>query len=295
MISFRDTTSALAVRMRNTPPPSLGSREVRTIPKPQPKRRLKESSLSEHIKNRDLRWLQAQQQSAATPDSRIASPVVDTGAQPSTFVSLNDIAGAPAAEKLWPYPMPGRIYPRPLPSGLMTANEPAAAENLRRSSTFAQALNEEETTSIVADIVMTRSDPENIAPDVTTSSPKQNTDSPAPAEPPATPSDHVRIENHGGEFLLAPVATPQDNPPRFGGKMIVMILQRGLESARGNLEITFNLGHTCYLCIARWAKRKSSPICGTKCLSVVRLLSHPQSPIQYTKRRSGTGRISLFR
>ncbi|KAG1848339.1 hypothetical protein DFJ58DRAFT_796609 [Suillus subalutaceus] len=138
-------------------PPSVGSREVRTIPKPQPKRRLKPegSSLSEHIKNRDLQWFKAQQPPAA---------------QPGTLVLLNNVVVAPTAEKSKPSRVPGRIYPRPPPSELMTTNQPTAAGTIHRSN--------------------------GLQPDNT---PRDSDIHPsAPTKPPATPSDYVGVKK--GDF-----------------------------------------------------------------------------------------------
>ncbi|KAG2340696.1 hypothetical protein BDR05DRAFT_950229 [Suillus weaverae] len=225
-------------------PPSVGSRQVRTIAKPQPKRRLKPegSSLSEHIKNRDLQWLKAQQRAAAQPDM---------------LVLLNDVPGVPAAEKSKPSRMSGRIYPRPPPSELMTTNQPSAAEIIYRLSTFAQAPapvdvkqpNEEKIMPAVTDIAMSDPQPENM--------PRGSEIHPsALMKPPVTPSGHVGVKGHGGEFSPCPVITPQVNFSRFGGKMAVMIYRRGLGSVRETLDITFNLDDLRYSHIARWAKLK---------------------------------------
>lgn len=238
-------------------PPSVGSREVRAIPKLQPKRRLKPegSSLSEHIKNRDLQCLKVQQTVAAC-DSKIANPVVDPAAQPGTLVLLNNsVVGAPAAEKSKPSRMPGRIYPRPPPSELMAANQSTAVETIHRSSTFTQAPapvevkqpNEEKITSAVTDIATSDPQPENM--------PRDSEIHPsAPTKSLATSSDHVGAKK--GEVLSCPVTTPQPNSPRFGGEMVVMIYWRGLGSGRKTLNITFNLDDSRPSHIARWAKSK---------------------------------------
>ncbi|KAG1895459.1 uncharacterized protein F5891DRAFT_667903 [Suillus fuscotomentosus] len=267
------TTSTLCSAV---PPTNAGSREVRAIPKPRPKRRLKPEgpSIPEHIKNRDLQWFKAQlEQLAAARNSKIASPVADpTG----TFVLLNNAAGAPAAEKPKPSRMPGRIYPRPSLSGPMTANQPTAAEIIYQTSTFARVpapvdikrSNGERITPAVTDINMSDSQlenvprdpekhpssaPENVAPNVTMSSLKQTTDFLASTKPPGTPSNHLVVKQ--GEFQSYPVTTPQVNSPRFGGQMVMMIYWRGLASALETLNITFNLD-SHYSQIAQWAKSK---------------------------------------
>lgn len=250
--------------------PSVGSREVRTIPKPQPKRQLEleRSSLSEHIKNRDLQWFKAQQ--AAARNSNIASPVVDPAAQPGTLVLLNDVAEVPAAEKLKPSRMPGRRYPRPPPSGLITTSQPAAAEIIHRSSTLTRAPapvdirqpNEEKIVRAVADLTISDPQPENtprdsethpsdapenIALDVTTSSLKKNTVLMAPKKPPATPSGHVGVDKR--EFLQA-------NFTRFGGNISIIKYLRGLGPARKTPNITLNFSDSQYFHIAQWTKSK---------------------------------------
>ncbi|KAG1842919.1 hypothetical protein C8R48DRAFT_35797 [Suillus tomentosus] len=182
--------------------------------------------------------------------------------------------------------MPGRIPPRPASTELTTINEPAAPANAVdlintlpsseiSAPTVAKELNEEEITSDVVDVVMTDlptenvpqgsetlllGTPGNVAPELTTPSPKQNTDSPAPRQPLAISPD-VRAESHGDEISLPPVdnTCPQVACARFGGEMAVMMFRQGLESPRGTINLTFDLDHTLYLQIARWAKRKLSP------------------------------------
>ncbi|KAG2131380.1 hypothetical protein DEU56DRAFT_981945, partial [Suillus clintonianus] len=244
----------------DTLPPGVGSREVRTIPKPLPKRRLKESSLSEHIKNRDLQWFKAHQQPAAARDTNIASPVVDPAAQAGMLVVLNGVAEAPATDKLRPSCMPEKTPPRSLPSGLMTAIEPTVVKTTHRSSTFAQVPepvdvkqpNEEKIISTATGVATSYPQPQIMPRDseIHPSGPTKNTDSPAPTEPPATPSDQVGVR----DFSLSPVAIPQVKLRRFGGDMAVMMYRRG--SARGTFEVTFNLNDIRYLQVARWVKRK---------------------------------------
>jgi hypothetical protein len=338
-------------------PPNVGSQEVRTIPKPQPKRRPERSSLPEHIKNRDLQWFESQQpaasrdsrevrtipklqpkripegsllpehiksrdlqlfkaqQLAAAHDSKIASPVVDPAAQPGTLVLLN-VVGGPAVEKSKPSRMPGRTYPRPPPRELMTANQPTVAEPVYWSSTPARTpapivkqpneASDPRSETIPRDSEIHSSGaPENIAPDVTTFSLKQNTEFLAQTEPPATPSDHVGVKNHASELPPCPLITPPANFSRFGGEMEVMIYRQGLGSARETIDITFNLNGSFYSPIARWAKLRrtkssltsyvtffSCPYSnlavsqrfGRMHLCVVRLLSSPESPLQSTRR-----------
>ncbi|KAG2053323.1 hypothetical protein BDR06DRAFT_461670 [Suillus hirtellus] len=171
--------------------------------------------------------------------------------------------------------MPG-IYPRPSPSGPMTANQPTAAEIIYQTSTFARVpapvdikrSNEERTTPAVTDTIMSDLQPENvprdlekhpssapgnIAPNVTMSSLKQTTDFLVSTKPPGTPSNHLVVKQ--GKFQSYPVTTPQVNSPRFGGQMVMMIYWRGLASALETLSITFNLD-SHYSQIAQWAKSK---------------------------------------
>lgn len=253
----------------------------RILPKPQPKRQSVASSLSEHLKHRDLEWFKANHQHAAAPDSKPLSPA----APPSALKFSNDVT-EPPVEKIRPSRMPGRIPPRPASTELTTINEPAAPANavdLTNTLTFseisaptvAKELNEEEITSDVVDVVMTDlptengpqgsetlllGTPGNVAPELTMPSPNQNTDSPAPRQPLAISSD-VRAESHGDEISLPPVdnTCPQGACARFGGEMAVMMFRQGLESPRGTINLTFDLDHTLYLQIARWAKRKLSP------------------------------------
>lgn len=288
---------------------SPGSASVpRILPKPQPKRQSVASSLSEHLKHRDLEWCKAQYQAAAAPDSKLESPA----APPGVLKSSNH-ATEPPAEKIRPSRMPRRIPPRPVSSELTTANEPAAPVNVVDLSstlpfneisapTGAKELNEEIISSI-ADVVMNDPQaesvprgsetlplgtPDNVAPELTTPSPKPNTDFPAPRQPPAIFSD-VGVESHGDDLSLPPVdnARPQAACPRFGGEMAVMMFRQGLESPRGTISLTFDLDHTLYLQIARWAKRKSSPtdleqsVCVSfACYHLPSLLSNPLEDYQ---------------
>lgn len=235
------------------------STEVGTIPKLQPKRRPEGSLLPERIKNRDLERFKAQQLAAAH-NSKIASPVVDPVAQPGPLVLLNDVAGAPAAEKSKPSRMQGRTYTRPPPSG-MTANQPTTTEAIYQSSTPApiddkqpNEVNEPQPENIPRDSgIHPAGVPENIAPDVTTSSLEQNTNSPARTEPPVTPSNQVGVKNHGCKLPSCLAITPQTIFSRFGGEMIY---RQGLESAREKIDIAFSLDDLHYSPIALWAKMR---------------------------------------
>ncbi|KAG1718958.1 hypothetical protein EDB19DRAFT_1789383 [Suillus lakei] len=273
------TTSIPCSDIRADPPASASL--PRTLPKPQPKRQSVASSLSEQLKHRDLEWFKAHHQPAAAPDS---SPMVDSAAPPGALEFLND-ATEPPAEKIRPSRMPGRIPLRPAFSEPMTANEPTAnAVDLSSTLPFTEAseptdvkvLKDEEITPAVADVIMNDPQlenapqdsetlplgtPENVALELTTPSPKPNTDSPAPRQPPAIGSDDVGVESHGENLPLSPVdnARLQGTCPRFGGEMAVMMFRQGLESPRGTINLTFDLDDTRYLQIARWAKRKSSP------------------------------------
>ncbi|KAG1732775.1 hypothetical protein EDD22DRAFT_369862 [Suillus occidentalis] len=235
------------------------SPEVRTIPKLQPKHQPEGSLLPEHIQNHDLQWFKAQQLAAAH-NSKIASPGVDPAAQPGTLVSLNDVAGFRAAEKPKPSRMPGRTYSRPPPSE-MTANQPTTAETIYQSSTPGSIDDKQPNGVNNQPENMPRDSginpaglPENIAPDVTTSSLKQNTNSLAQTEPLATPSDQVGVKTHGGELPSCPAIIPQTIFSRFGGEMKVMLYRQGLESARGTIDITFTVDDLHYSPIALWAK-----------------------------------------
>ncbi|KAG1848411.1 hypothetical protein C8R48DRAFT_409661 [Suillus tomentosus] len=102
--------------------------------------------------------------------------------------------------------MPARIPPRPASTELTTISEPAAPANAVGltstlpfseipAPTVAKELNEEEITSVVVDVVMTGPPtenvpqgseiltPGNVALELTTPSPKQTTDPPAPRQP----------------------------------------------------------------------------------------------------------------
>ncbi|KAG2141135.1 uncharacterized protein EDB93DRAFT_1160086 [Suillus bovinus] len=249
----------------------------RALPKPQPKRQAVTSSLSEHLKHRDIEWFKSQHQPAAASDSKPSSP-----APPGALKFSNDVT-EPPAEKIRPSRMPGRIPPQPAFTELTTATEPAAPANgadltsaLPSTEVSAPTVAKEvkqEIPSVVADVVM--NDPQtgnvpqgletvlgtpgNVAPELTTPSPEQDIDSPAPRQPPAISSD-VGVKSQGDEILLPPVdhTCPQVTCARFGGEMAVMMFRQGL-SPRGTINVTFNLDHTLYLQIARWAKRKSSP------------------------------------
>ncbi|KIK45251.1 hypothetical protein CY34DRAFT_801877 [Suillus luteus UH-Slu-Lm8-n1] len=238
-------------------PPNVAPPEVRTIPNLQPKRRPEGSLLPEHVKKCDLQWFQ---QLASAHNSKIASPEVDPAAQPGTLVLLNDVAGARAAEKPKPSRMPGRTYSRPPPSE-MTANQPTTAETIYQSSSPCpidkqpNEVNDPQPENMPRDSVIHPAGvPENIAPDVTTSSLKQDTNSLAQTEPPATPSDHVGVKTHGGELPSCPAIIPQTIFSRFGGDMKVMLYRQGLTSARGTIDITFTLDDLNYSPIALWAK-----------------------------------------
>ncbi|KAG2352570.1 hypothetical protein BDR07DRAFT_1436990, partial [Suillus spraguei] len=252
------------------------------LPKLQPKRQSLTSSLSEHLKHRDLEWFKAHHQPAASPDSKPLSPAAP--GPPSAPDVSNDVTGPPA-EKIRPSRMPGRIPLRPASTEPTTVNEPAAPANavdLPSTSSFteisvptdAKELNQEEIVPTMVDVVMNDSQrqhvpqgsetllldtPGDVVPKLTTP-PEPNTDSLAPSQPPAISSD-AGAGNHGDEILLSPV----DNTPsqaacaRFGGEMAVMMFRQGLESPRGTINHTFNLDHTLYLQIVWWAKRKSSP------------------------------------
>lgn len=267
------TTPIPSSDIRMDPPTSASV--PRTLPKPQPKRQSVTSSLSEHLKRRDLEWYKSQHPLVASPDSKPSSPVPPPGA----LEVSNDVA-EPPAEKIRPSRIPGRIPPRPASSELTTANEPAAPENAVDQTSTSPATEisvptdakELEIISAVADVVM--NDPQtenvpqgsealllgtpgNIATELTPPSPKPDTDSPALMQPPAISG----VGSHGDEISSPPVdsARPQVVCARFGGEMAVMMFREGLESPRGTINLTFDLDHTLYLQIARWAKRKSSP------------------------------------
>ncbi|KAG2353864.1 hypothetical protein BDR07DRAFT_676892 [Suillus spraguei] len=254
----------------------------RPLPILQPKRQSLTSSLSEHLKHCDLEWFKAHHQPAASPDSKPLSPAAP--GPPSAPNVSNDVTGPPA-ERIQPSRMPGRIPLRPASTEPTPVNEPAAPANavdLPSTSSFteisvptdAKELNQEEIVPTMVDVVMNDSQrqhvpqgsetllldtPGDVVPKLTTP-PEPNTDSLAPSQPPAISSD-AGAGNHGDEILLSPV----DNTPsqaacaRFGGEMAVMMFRQGLESPPGTINLTFNLDHTLYLQIARWAKRKSSP------------------------------------
>ncbi|KAG2354165.1 hypothetical protein BDR07DRAFT_1430378 [Suillus spraguei] len=233
------------------------------LPKLQPKRQSLTSSLSEHLKHRGLEWFKAHHQPAASPDSKTLSPAAP--GPPSAPNVSNDVTGPPA-EKIRPSRMPGRIPLRPASTGPTTVNEPAAPANavdLPSTSSFteilvptdAKELNQEEIVPTMVDVVMNDSQRQHVPQGSET----LLLDTPGDV-PPAISSD-AGAGNHGDEILLSPV----DNTPsqaacaRFGGEMAVMMFRQGLESPRGTINHTFNLDHTLYLQIARWAKRKSSP------------------------------------
>ncbi|KAG2359174.1 hypothetical protein BDR07DRAFT_1415570 [Suillus spraguei] len=243
-----------------------GASIQKPLPKLQPKRQSLTSSLSEHLKHRDLEWFKAHHQPAASPDSKPLSPAAP--GPPSAPNVSNDVTGPPA-EKIRPSRMPGRIPLRPASTEPTTVNEPAAPANavdLPSTLSFteisvptdAKELNQEEIVPTMVDVVMNDSQrrhvpqgsetlfldtPGDVVPKLTTP-PEPNTDSLAPSQPPAISSD-AGAGNHGDEILLSPMA--------------VMMFRQGLESPPGTINLTFNLDHTLYLQIARWAKRKSSP------------------------------------
>jgi hypothetical protein len=143
----------------------------------------------------------------------------------------------------------------------MTTNQPTTAEAIYQSSTPApiddkqpNEVNDPQPENMPRDSgIHPAGVPENIAPDVTTSSLKQNTISPAQTEPPATPSNQVGVKNHGGKRPSCPAITPQTIFSRFGGKMIY---RQGLESAREKIDIAFSLDDLQYSPIALWAKMR---------------------------------------
>jgi hypothetical protein len=259
--------------------PSASASVPRTLPKPQPKRQSVAPSLSEHLKHRDLEWYKSQHP-VAVPDPKPSSP-----AAPSDVVKFSNDVTEPPADKIRPSRMSGRIPPRSASSELTTISEPAAPANavdLTSSCHFtevsvptdAKEINEE-IVSATADVVMNDPQTENVPPDsetlllgtpgniapgLTMPSPKPNADSPAPTQPPVISSD-MDVGSHGDEISLPPVdnSRPQVACARFGGEMAVMIFREGFESPRETVKINFDLHHTQYLQIARWAKRKSSP------------------------------------
>lgn len=264
------------------PRPSVASPTI-NVSKPQPKRLGKGPALSENLKNRDLEWFKAHQQSA--------SPVADAPAQPSILESMTDARGIPAAEKLRPSRMPGRIPPRPRLSEPMAPTELTAPANAVDQSTTSPPSDvpaptyvevpEEDIAPAVTDVVMSGLQPESVhedsemvpshalestvpevtVPETATLSPKPNTNSPPPIQPLPTSSDDVSVESREGDHSLSRVddAPTQITSERFGGEMAVMVFRQGLQSPCGTLKINFNLDETHYAQIARWAKRKSLP------------------------------------
>lgn len=265
------------------PGPSIASPTI-NFSKPQPKRLGKGPSLSENLKNRDLEWFKAHQQSA--------SPVVDAPVQPSMLESTIDATGIPAVEKLRPSRMPRRIPPRPRLSEPMVSTELTTPANAVDQSTTSPpsdvpvptyvGMPEEDIAPAVTDVVTSDLQPESVhedsevipshalestvpevtAPEIATLSLKPNTDSPPPIQPLPTSSDDVSVESREGDHLLSRIgdAPKQITSERFGGEMAVMVFRQGLQSPRGTLKINFNLDETHYAQIARWAKRKSSPM-----------------------------------
>jgi hypothetical protein len=155
------------------------------------------SSLSEHLKHRDIEYFKAHHQpAAAAPDPKPASPAAPPGA-----IKISIDATEPPAEKIRPSRMPGRILALPASSELTTANEPAAPVNtVDMSSTSpvteisapaeTKELNKE-VISAIADVVMNEPQAENVpqdsetlplgtldnvAPKLTTPSPKPNSE-----------------------------------------------------------------------------------------------------------------------
>ncbi|KAG2355304.1 hypothetical protein BDR07DRAFT_552446 [Suillus spraguei] len=189
-----------------TPTPTSASIQ-KPLPKLQPKRQSLTSSLSEHLKHRDLEWFKAHHQPAASPDSKPLSPAAP--GPPSAPNVSNDVTGPPA-EKIRPSRMPGRIPLRPASSEPTTVNEPATPANavdLPGTSSFteisvptdAKELNQEEIVPTMVDVVMNHSQrrhvpqgsetllldtPGDVVPKLTTP-PEPNTDSLAPSQPPA--------------------------------------------------------------------------------------------------------------
>ncbi|KAG2071161.1 hypothetical protein BDR04DRAFT_524345 [Suillus decipiens] len=261
------TTSIPCSNIRMDTPASASIQKP--LQKPQPKRQSLTSSLSEHLKHRDLEWFKAHHQPAASSDLKPLSPAA---LGPSSAHS--DVIGPPA-EKIRPSRMPGRIPLRPASSELTTVNEPAAPANPidpPSTSSFteisvptdAKELNEEEIIPTMVDVVMNDPQRQHVSQGSETlllNAPGPNMDSLAPSQPPAISSD-ADGGNHGDEILLPPVdnACPQVACARFGGEMAVMMFRQGLESPCGTINLTFNLDHTLYLQTAQWAKRKSSPI-----------------------------------
>jgi hypothetical protein len=264
------------------PRPSVASPTI-NVSKPQPKRLGKGPALSENLKNRDLEWFKAHQQSA--------SPVADAPAQPSILESMTDATGIPAAEKLRPSRMPGRIPPRPRLSEPIAPTELTAPANAVDQSTTSPPSDvpaptyvevpEEDIAPAVTDVVMSDLEPESVhedsemvpshalestvpevtVPETATLSLKPNTNFPPPIQPLPTSSDDVSVESREGDHSLSRVddAPTQITSERFGGEMAVMVFRQGLQSPCGTLKINFNLDETHYAQIARWAKRKSSP------------------------------------
>lgn len=195
-ITTRISTTAIPCSDTHADPPANAS-IPRTLPKPQPKRQSLASSLSEHLKHRDIEYFKAHHQpAAATPDPKPASPVAPPGA-----IKISIDTTEPPAEKIRPSRMPGRILSLPASSELTTANEPAAPVNTVDMSstspvteisapTETQELNQE-VISAITDVVMNEPQAENVprdsetlslstldnvAPKLTTPSPKPNSE-----------------------------------------------------------------------------------------------------------------------
>ncbi|OJA15850.1 hypothetical protein AZE42_09898 [Rhizopogon vesiculosus] len=279
------------------PTPSVAS-PTAIIPKPQPKRSLKAPPLSEHLKNRDLEWFKTHQQSA----SPAVDPLAHPGAPESMNDAAGPPAAEKLRPSRMPRRIPARPpLSEPMMSAdpsnavdqsstLPSVDDPAPTD--------VKEPKEEDVPPVVTEVAMSDPQPENVhedlealpsrvpestvhevtvpevtvlevtapevpAPEVTTPLPKPNTNSPAPTQPPSTPSNNVGVESHdGGDSLPSRIddTFPPVPCPRFGGHMAVMVFQQGLQSHRGTLKINFELDDTRYSQITQWAQRKSSQI-----------------------------------
>ncbi|KAG1893148.1 uncharacterized protein F5891DRAFT_1067785 [Suillus fuscotomentosus] len=258
MVSFRDATSMITSTRDATPSTQLmfpSTAQLESVQSPttaQPS-----TSSTPHPDT-----IHADPPASASIPRILPKPQPNPAAPPSALKFSNDVTESPV-EKIRPSRMPARIPPRPASTELTTISEPAAPANAV-APTVAKELNEEEITSVVVDVVMTGPPtenvpqgseiltPGNVALELTTPSPKQTTDPPAPRQPLAI--DEITI-------FSPPVdnTCPQVACARSRGEMAVMMFRQGLESPRGTINLTFDLDHTLYLQIARWAKRKLSP------------------------------------
>lgn len=220
--------STTAIPCSDTPADPPASASIpRTFSKPQPKRQSLASSLSEHLRHRDLEYFKAHHQpAAAAPDSKPASPVAPHGA-----IKISIGATEPPTEKIRPSRMPGRILPLLASSELTTANEPAApVVDMSSTSpvteisapTETKELNQE-VISAIADVVMSDpqaehvlSDsetlplgtPDNVAPELTTLSPKPNSET----LPLGTPDNVVHELTTPSPKLNTDVQAPKQLP-----------------------------------------------------------------------------------